>query len=294
MRLCSFIRFSPFKYLARIPALGLVGLMLATHIFGADEDLARQLLVQALKNQYRGHYQATMEIVNETFPLGLDTLSGQAEFSDEIGERRISLASPKKAFEYHSLQFGREQWITDDNSHRIRRIANRQWKKGLVGSLLTYEDMLKLPTDFFLEYSSCKGLKAMDSTYQLSMSLKPLFQSFYSRLEVTLTKNPVLLKSITFYGQGQQKIKTMTIVGYHQVENKWLISDLTVSDCDSLSSLRMCFRHYSFAPMPIAQNARAKPARFSLYSQGKWDDSEKSSETDLEGSDLESADGVKN
>ena len=118
-----------FKSLIRFAALSLVGSMCIAHASGSDDDMVRQLLLQALKNQYRGQYQATMEIVNETFPGGKDTLSGQAEFSDEIGERRISLVSPKKAFEYHSRQFGKEQWITDDNSHRIRRIANRQWKK---------------------------------------------------------------------------------------------------------------------------------------------------------------------
>src|SRR5687768_7694121 len=75
---------------------------------GADDDMARQLLLQALENQYRGHYQATLEIVDETFPNGWDTLSGQAEFSDEIGERKICLAGSKQAFEYRSLNFGKE------------------------------------------------------------------------------------------------------------------------------------------------------------------------------------------
>ena len=56
---------------------------------------------------------------------------------------------------------------------------------------MTYEDMLKFPSDFFLEYSSCRGIKTTDSTYQIIMTLKPVFQSFYSRLEVTLSTQPV-------------------------------------------------------------------------------------------------------
>lgn len=258
---------------------------------GSDDDLARQLLLQALDNQYRGHYQATLELVDETFPATRDSLSGQVEFSDEIGERRICLAGPRKAFEYHSLHFGKEQWVTDDQSHRIRRIANRQWKKGLFGTLLTYEDMLKLPTDFFLEYSSCKGVKATDSTYQITMVLKPLFQSFYSHLEVTLGKNPVLLKSMTFYGPQEQKLKTMDILGYEKTEGKWLISALSVSDCDSLSRLQMCFKHFSFSPTPIVQAGKAAPG-FSLMSKRKPDSSGGAADSD--GTETESMEDISN
>ncbi len=257
----------------------------------SDDDMARHLLLQAVENQYHGNYQATMKIVDETFLGRRDSLSGQAEFSDEIGERRICLAGPEKAFEYHSLNFGKEQWVTDDHTHRIRRIANRQWKKGIFGTLLTYEDMLKMPTAFLLEYSSCKGIKTMDSTYQLNILLKPLFQSFYSRLEVTMAKNPVLLKSMTFYGQQGQKIKTMDITGYNQTGGKWLISDLTVSDCDSLSRLQMCFRHFSFAPTPVAQIGTAKQTAFSLLSRQS---SDTTGVSEPEESNEESAEEVSN
>ncbi len=281
------------KILSILSGLCLLGFLRPVQAAAPEDDMARQLLLQALDNQYRGHYQATLEIIDETFPGGRDSLSGQAEFSDEIGERRICLAGPKKAFEYRSLNFGKEQWVTDDNSHRIRRIANRQWKKGMFGTLLTYEDMLKLPTDFFLEYSSCKGVKATDSTYQLTMVLKPLFQSFYSRLEVTLGKSPVLLKSMTFYGQQNQKLKTMDILGYKQAEGKWLISDLTVADCDSLSRLQMCFRHFSFAPNPVAHKGKVKAPGFSLLSK-RMPDGSGSNASGPDGSDEESSEEVSN
>ncbi|GEM_PF-1861024 len=281
------------QVLSLLTGLFLCGAIDRAQASGSDDDLARQLLLQALDNQYRGHYQATLELVDETFPAGRDSLSGQVEFSDEIGERRICLAGSKKAFEYHSLHFGKEQWVTDDNSHRIRRIANRQWKKGMFGTLLTYEDMLKLPTDFFLEYSSCKGVKVTDSTYQITMVLKPLFQSFYSHLEVTLGKNPVLLKTMTFYGPQEQKLKTMDIKGYEKTEGKWLISDLVVSDCDSLSRLQMCFRHFSFSPIPVAQTNKAAPG-FSLMSKRTPDSAGEAGAMDPDGSQEESTEEISN
>jgi hypothetical protein len=237
-------------------ALALAGAAIA---FGApDDDIARPLLMQALENQYHGRYQATMQLVNENFADGKDSLAGWAEFADDVGERKICLSGPKRAFEYKSLNFGKEQWITDDNSGRTRRIANRQWKKGMVGNLLTYEDMLKLPVDFFLEYSSCKGVKTTDSSYQIMMTLKPLFQSFYSRIDVTLGKSPVLLKAMTFYGTHGEKLKTMQITGYREMEGKWLMTDMSVADNDSLANLQMCFRNFSFTESPQVQSERAK------------------------------------
>ncbi len=237
------------------------GLLLASvaAVFGAGEDdVARPLLLQAMENQYHGRYQATLEIVNENFADGKDSLAGWAEFADDVGERKMCLSGSKKAFEYRSLNFGKEQWVTDDNSRRVRRIANRQWKKGVFGNLLTYEDMLKLPADFFLEYSSCKGVKTTDSGYQISMTLKPLFQSFYGRIDVTLSKAPVLVKSMTFFGGHGERLKTMDVRGYKEMEGKWLATDLAVADNDSTANLQMCFKNFSFLESPLAQREKAK------------------------------------
>lgn len=251
-----------------LPAVTLVMLGLSSFAEAADEDMAQQLIYQALENQYRGRYQADLEWVEDSFAKGRDSLSGQAEFSDDLGERRMVLSGPRKSFEYKSYKFGQEQWVTDGSNSRIRRIANRQWKKGVAGTLMTSEDMLKFPMDFFLEYSSCKGVKATESEYQINMLIKPAYQSFYSRLEVTLSKEPVLLKTITFFGHNDQKVKTMEVGGYKQVAGRYLVSDLSVMDCDSTSSLKMCFRNYSFQELPAAKQDKAgKTGIFSLFSR---------------------------
>lgn len=231
---------------------------------GAEDDIARPLLTQALENQFHGRYHATLELVHDNFTSGKDSLIGWAEFADDVGERRVSLAGPRKAFEYRSLNFGKEQWITDDASKRVRRIANRQWKKGVFGTLLTYEDMLKLPADFFLEYSSCKSLRITDTTYQISMTLKPIYQSFYSRLDVELSKNPVLVKTMVFYGTHGERLKSLVVREYKEMEGKWLASDVGLTGSDSLSSLRMSFRNFSFTESPQARKERA---RFTLLAK---------------------------
>lgn len=226
----------------------------------SEDEIARPLLTQALENQFHGRYQATLEMVHDDFAVGKDSLAGYAEFSDDLGERKICLAGPGKSFEYKSLNFGKEQWITDEATHRVRRIANRQWKKGVFGTLLTYEDMLKLPADFFMEYSACKSLRITDSVYQISMELKPLYQSCYSRLDVELSKNPVLVKSMVFYGPHGERLKTLVVSGYREMEGKWLATNMGLSDTDSLSSLRMCFKNFSFKE----SGARKDHGRLSL------------------------------
>ena len=93
---------------------------------GPDEDMAQQLLFKALENQYRGRYQATVELIEESFASGRDSLAGQVEFADDLGERRISLAGSGKSFEYKCLNHGKEQWVTDGTSQRIRPGGERQ------------------------------------------------------------------------------------------------------------------------------------------------------------------------
>ncbi len=236
----------------------LLGLAMTGSWAASEDDIARPILTQALENQFHGRYQATLEMVHEDFARGKDSLAGYAIFSDDLGERKMCLAGKSRAFEYKSLNFGKEQWITDDASRRVRRIANRQWKKGVFGTLLTYEDMLKLPSDFFLEYSSCKSLRITDSTYQISMTLKPIYQSFYSRLDVELSKHPVLVKEMTFYGTHGERLKTLAVKSYKEMEGKWLATDLGLIDGDSLSTLRMCFRNFSFTETALARKDRGQ------------------------------------
>lgn len=224
----------------------------------SEDDIARPILSQALENQFHGRYQATVEMVHEDFAQGKDSLAGYAIFSDDLGERKICLAGPRKAFEYKSLNFGKEQWITDDATSRVRRIANRQWKKGVFGTLLTYEDMLKLPADFFLEYAACKSLRITDSSYEISMTLKPIYQSFYGRLDVELSKHPVLVKGMTFYGVHGERLKTLEVKGYKELEGKWLATELGLIDGDSLSTLRMCFRNFSLNEPALARKERGQ------------------------------------
>jgi hypothetical protein len=118
--------------------------------------------------------------------------------------------------------------------------------------------MLKLPADFFLEYSNCRSLRITDSAYHISMLLKPIYQSFYSRLDVVLNKNPVLVRSMVFFGTHGERLKSMEVKDYRELEGKWLPTDMKFADSDSLSSLRMCFKNFSFTETAQARKERSR------------------------------------
>lgn len=240
--------------LIALPALFLLGAAWA----GPEDEIAGQLLSQALDNQYHGRYQATLELIHDDFARGKDSLAGFAEFADDVGERKMCLAGSRRAFEYKSKGFGREQWITDEETRRVRRIANRQWKKGVFGTLLTYEDMLKLPADFFLEFAACKSMLITDTSYRISMTLKPIYESFYGRLDVELSKHPVLVKAMDFYGTHGEHLKSLQVKAYKEMEGKWMPTEICLADGDSLSSLKMCFRNFSFTGPPLPRIERGQ------------------------------------
>jgi hypothetical protein len=74
---------------------------------------------------------------------------------------------------------------------------------------------------------------------------------------------------MTFYGLNDQKLKSMEVTGYKQVHGRYLVSDLSLVDCDSTASLQMCFKNWSFQETPIARNDNkvAKGGMFSIFSR---------------------------
>jgi hypothetical protein len=89
------------------------------------------------------------------------------------------------------------------------------------------------------------------------MELKPLYQSCYTRLDVELGKNPVLVKSMVFYGSHGERLKTLVVSGYKEMEGKWLATDMGLSDTDSLSNLRMRFKNFSFIDPGVVRKVQA-------------------------------------
>jgi hypothetical protein len=85
-------------------------------------------------------------------------------------------------------------------------------------------------------------------------------------LDVELSKSPVLVKGMVFYGTHGERLKSLAVKDYKQMEGKWLASDLGLADSDSLSSLRICFKNFSFTESPQARKEHARLANFAAHS----------------------------
>ncbi len=207
------------------------------------QDSTDPLLREAVENAYRGGYSAEIFCVRNSFMRGPDSLRGKLDFEDPIGERRLGLEGRDESRVWWSRNFGQEQWWQDGKTERLRRIPFHSLKKPAFGSLLTYEDLLKLPVGYLMDFLSCKKTGETDSTCAFNLLLKPAPQSRYGSLEVTLCKRPTLLRSVVFFDADGKRLKSLEMENYHLEGGKYLPTDLRLFDGDSLVSMRLSLRN---------------------------------------------------
>ncbi len=236
-------------------AVVLCGLTFSDTIPPPDSGLA--LLAQAAENQYRGSYSSGVIFVRESFLRGRDSLHGRLEFNDSNGERQLHLKGRDQAFDWWSRNFGQEQWWMDGNSERLHRIPFRSLKKPAFASLLSYEDLIKLPGDYLPDALSCRKVSETDSICELKILLRKPSRLRYASLEISLQKNPVLLRRIVFWGADGRKLKSLEVLDYRKSEGKYLPVGLSIFDGDSLASVRMSLSNPSVIPAG-ADNTRVR------------------------------------
>ncbi len=227
---------------------------LASSVSADDQAKSTCTMVveEALNNLHQGPFSARVEGVKYDPLLGPISWKGHWEFRDGEGERKFTLESSLESFIHHSSGHGREQWMEDTQTGRIRRIGNRQWRKFAVNGVLTYEDLAKVPSGYLAEAGSCTQFQESDSTYQVTLGMSPKYQSFYSKLEIAFSKNPVLPKRITFFDLRRQEQKTLKLDGFQPVGAKWIFSAINAFREESPSSLSLNFAGISFPGNEVA------------------------------------------
>lgn len=202
-------------------------------------DSATVLFTRAVENQFRGEYSSEVRFVLNSSSRGTDTLQGRLDLDDRSGRSQLQLKSPGGNFVWWSRNFGQEQWWKDDGNERLHRIPFRSFKRPAFGSILAFEDLINLPTGFLPEFQTCKRLSESDSTFDLSLSLKPSTLSRYGSMEVTLKKRPLVLRSINFFAIDGHKIKSLEVGEYRRIQNRYFPTSICILNGDSLSSLRL-------------------------------------------------------
>ncbi len=201
-----------------------------------DADVIK-ILSQLNENTYRGEFSAkTIWHFNNLW--GQDSLRGEIHWNDLQGSRQYILGEGLQQSTYTSKYFGREQWIEEGSGGRVRRIANRQWKKSAFASLLTYEDLNKIPCDFVAN-ANLQKFEIQDSLYSFSFFIKPSQQSLVTYIEMSCQKNPVWIKSLIFYDARKHRLKSIEMNSYGERDKKFYSKGWTVWDASRLLSNRI-------------------------------------------------------
>lgn len=199
----------------------------------SDHALAEQVITLALENQFHGRYKADLELLQSSYLRGLERLTGTIQVNDTTGDRTIDVKNGDSGFLYRSESNGQSQWITDHQTQRIRRIANRQWKKPVLGTVLSYEDLVRMPMDVLKQGDDFKDFRQTDSSYELTVTLKRSSASFYNHAVASLSKSPLLLRSMILFDHQGKRCKQIEAMAYTEVGGKWLLNRFRVTNCDS-------------------------------------------------------------
>lgn len=213
-----------------------------------DHALAQQVLSLALQNHYQGNYRADVELVRSSYRDGIERLLGTMQVDETTGSRKLDLKNlaGEGGFTYRSENFGTEQWVQDQKTSRLRRIANRQYKKNALGTDLTYEDLMRLPLDLLRGgevYPGHKGFKETDQTYQITVALPDHQTTFYSKVEAEVSKSPLRIRSLVLFDKHGKRCKQVDMTGYTEVQGKWLLQGFKVINCDSSASTWVALRN---------------------------------------------------
>ncbi len=211
---------------------------------GILPDGSSWLIQQALENQFRGNLTAEILLIRESLFRGMDSLVGHMQFNDPVGARDIQISGRAERYSWWSRNFGQEQWWKDEQTQRGHRIPNRSLRKPAFASLLSFEDLANLPVDFLAGYQSSRMLGGTDSTFELSLILKPELTSRYAYMDVILQKSPILLKSVTFFSQNGQRLKSMEVMDYRVVSlGKYSPTGFHLISGDSLLSVQLSLKN---------------------------------------------------
>ncbi len=239
-----------------ISSLAFAGSLFVTAAASDSMQTCMDLVKEALGNLHEEAFSAEVGGVKWDPLQGEISWTGHWEFRDTQGERTFTYKSPAENFTHRSRNYGREQWMEDAQSGRVRRIGNRQWRKFAVNGVLTYEDLVKMPTGYLAEAGKCTQFRESDSTYHLTVKVEPAYQSNYSKLEVTLGKRPVLPLAVAFFDWRGEEQKVFEIGGFQSVGSKWVFSRIDAFGQNSPAGLSL---HLARITLPDEEPSSLEP-----------------------------------
>ena len=143
-----------------------------------------------------------------------------------------------------------EQWLYLPAVKRVKRIVSRNKSGPFVGSEFSYEDLNPQNVDDYT-YKYLREESCSEDASALTCHVMEQFpldkHSGYSRLVVWLDRDELRVHKIDFYDRKNSLLKTMTVSGYQQYNDKfWRPETSLMVNHQTGKSTRLLFSSYAF------------------------------------------------
>ncbi len=180
-------------------------------------------------NEIMDKVDRNMSSKNRVFESEM-TIHGR-RFSRTITSRSYSVGTKKSFTEYLSpareqgtkmLKLEKQLWIYSPSTDRIIEISGNMLRQSVMGSDLSYEDMMDDRKLTEIYSAKVSGNETIDGrkTYVLELTAKVDDASYYSQKIWVDTENFVPLKQELF-AKGGQLLKRITFSDIKQVQGRW-------------------------------------------------------------------------
>lgn len=183
--------------------------------------------VDANRNFKSMSYRASMTIQKGSRTLSKEMVGYGAERGDLSFIRFIN--SSDKGVKY--LKRNDELWIYFPDADDVMKISGHMLRQGMMGSDLSYEDMMRME-NFDKNYNSklldSKTIRSIDC-YQVEMVAKN-DEALYAKQVLYVDKKHFALVSLELYAHGGRLIKTMDMYNFKNYDGFYMGSKEVISD----------------------------------------------------------------
>jgi outer membrane lipoprotein-sorting protein len=136
------------------------------------------------------------------------------------------------------LKKGNELWIYFPDADDIMRISGHMLRKGMMGSDLSYEDMMEedsLEDQYAITLAGEKNIRGIHC-YVLDLKAKKRSVT-YARQVVYVDKRRYVAIEVEMYAKGGRLIKKMTQSDFASARGRWYARKFTIKDMRKRNSL---------------------------------------------------------
>ena len=221
----------------------LILLLIPAFVYGQSaDDIIRR--VDENENYRTQVFTATMTIHKEKRTL-VKTFTG---YGQKEGEKAFMSFTNNEDRGVKYLKLNNEMWIYFPDADDIMKISGHMLRQGMMGSDISYEDMLE-NSEFSKKYSST----LMDDQvinnvpcYVIDCRAR-VPDATYARQKLYIDKKQYTPLKIEMFAKGGRLIKSMVLDDFHNISGRWVPMKFTITDVRKRNSRTvMTFQEIKF------------------------------------------------